>query len=109
MPNRGGLRSPAPCAQSEDLAREDSQQPTENCSREDDPDQRSMTGADHPTQLHLPRIRDDERNQDDEQRDEANCPGVEAGTAAVSSQAIAAWLGRVRGQRLSLMRFDLNL
>jgi len=68
-----------------------------------------MAAADHPTQLHLPRIRDDERNQDDEQRDQADRPGVEAGAAAVSSEAIAACLGRVRGQCFRLGRFDLHL
>ena len=31
--------------QSEELAREDSQQPAENCSREDDPDQRRVAGS----------------------------------------------------------------
>jgi hypothetical protein len=103
-------RWPAPRAQSEDFAREDSQQPAENCGREDDPDQRSIAGADHPTQLHLPGIREDEGNQDDEQRDEAHRPGVEAGATAVSSQTVAAFLGSgVCGHRSGLVRFDLHL
>src|SRR5579862_7244424 len=102
-------RSLAPRAQPEDGGGKDPEQPAENRSGEDDPDQRRVAGADHPTQLHLSRIRDDERNQDDEQPYEAERAGVEAGATAVSSQTVAARLGgRVRGQRLRVVRFDLH-
>jgi hypothetical protein len=43
----------------------DPEQPTEHGAREDDPDERGMACAEHPAELHLPRVGEDERDQDD--------------------------------------------
>ena len=52
----------------------------------------------------------DECNQDDEQRHEADRPGVEAGLTAVSPQTVAERLDRRRrGQRFRVVRFELHL
>src|SRR5690348_6556558 len=86
---------PAPCAQAEDDAREDSQQPAEHGTREDDPDQGSVAAAGHPAQLHLARVRRYECDQDNQERDETERQRVEESAVAVSAKPFAARLDAV--------------
>jgi hypothetical protein len=69
-----------------------------------------MSGTDHPTQLHLARVGYDERNQDDQQRHETECQGVQPGATAVPAQAFSAALDAFRLRRcVCWRRIELRL
>src|SRR5581483_2765330 len=101
---RGGALAIGPAAprpQAEHDARDDSEQPAENGAGEDDPNERGGAAADDPAQLHLPRVGDDERDHDDEERDERERPRVEPGAMAVPAKTHGARLDRLHRRRRS--------
>jgi hypothetical protein len=104
------VRPPAACAQAKDDARDHSQQPAQHGAREDDPDERSMAAPGHPAQFHLARVRDHERDQDDQERHETEREGVEPGVVALSAEPFPARLGTLGVRQFLLLGgFDLYL
>src|SRR5581483_3180912 len=83
---------PTPCAQAEDDARHDSQHPAEHGARKDDPDEGGVPAPDRPARLDLARVRDHERDQGDQERNETERPTVQPGAVAVSPEPFTARL-----------------
>jgi len=96
---RPGRDAPAACAETEDDAGDDSQQPAEHGARDDDPDERGVAATDHPAEFHLARIGDHQSDQDDEERHETERQGVETRAVAVSPKPRSAQLDRFRLRR----------
>jgi len=71
----------------EDGARKQAAKPAEDCAREDDPDERSVGGANDPTQFHLPRVRADEGDQRCECPNKSNRNRVKCRAASVATGA----------------------
>ena len=105
-----GRPPPASRAETERDAGNDPEEPAEHCARDDDPNERGVSGADHPAELHLARVGNDEGNQYDEQCHETERQRVEPGATAVSSQPFDARLDAFCLRRcLRWRRLELRL
>jgi hypothetical protein len=98
-------RVPASRPKSEDHARRDSQQPSEDRCGQEDPDQRLPRRSKHPAHLDCTGVGDGKRDQDYEQSDESDGPRIEAGAPCMPAQAVSAGLWRL----LSLLRPALRV
>jgi hypothetical protein len=91
------IASPRPaCSTPEHDGGREAQQPPEQRSGQDDPDEGRARRADRPVELDAPRVHRDQDDEHGEQRDEDDGRGVEASPAAEPAKALRAGLLRRR-------------